>query len=551
MATLLAATVLFASHAPGPASGVRASLDTDTLTVGRGLPIGECSRQALSALLLVQPTSAAAACAVCADGSRVADLLVDPADVRSIARPLADLLGAGADTVTGAAVTIHACRPPRAPPSAELAVLVPTIPEHVRVYAALVQSLATHLPAPGGTAAPWDLLSVHSSVRELVEVARIAHGSHDLARVLPPGSVFRSLPRDAVRFLVFDPAVQPRLRERWTFKYTFQSLKKIWAWTHVRHELALVLDSDFQILRPVDVRAVARALAYVVPLTNVEAAATRRFHNVLHYVNEVLPEQMRLGWDYPFELPWVIVRPAAAELHRVLGDAAERESAGSSRDYVAQWLSVPSAVAKPRALFEILLYRAVLLHAFSANVTRLPLDQALFRPPSSTLSRQPCNASFRRGVYAALPDALGADGGVGYGVTTAAVLCAAASCIDMTSSRRLHRKPAHLDNGRPWLLMEVNMDRKGRLRPEQEVQPVPAAGNASSDLSSRQTPLLTPMAPAAAAGRRYGSPAASLTSWPLACAAQWQGAWACRSYAQTLGIDLVARPSRPPLRAPL
>ena len=171
-----------------------------------------------------------AACIAWVAGGRkqVLESIADPADVWSVQRPIHEL---------GIPGLRFRCRVGWRVP-ARIAVIVPTHAADTPLYAALAHSA---LQIGLGTKEPWDFVTIFSSLRDLAVMMPLARVSELEARFVPQ------------RALVFDrPGVR---RADPSAKYVYQTCKKMWAWSHLHHDFMLIMDSDFRVLRPVDLAA--------------------------------------------------------------------------------------------------------------------------------------------------------------------------------------------------------------------------------------------------------------------------------------------------------
>lgn len=183
---------------------------------------------------------------------------------------------------------------------------------------------------------------------------------------------------------------------------------------------------------------------------------------VLAFTNMLLPPRLQLKTLFPFEMPWVIARPVADRLHARLrhqlraeqlgemarGGGGPSAGGGAAYDYIQALLDMD----RPLNFFEIILYRAVLLGDFGANVTLLPLSAQQQKRPFGTagyMFERRLDNRARAQLYAAAPALLAADGGAGYGVSTADVVC-------QEARRRKISRASDRQNGKPWLLVHAD-----------------------------------------------------------------------------------------------
>mmetsp|Transcript_61377 Transcript_61377/g.174325 ORF Transcript_61377/g.174325 Transcript_61377/m.174325 type:complete len:394 (+) Transcript_61377:43-1224(+) len=198
-------------------------------------------------------------------------------------------------------------------------VMVPVHAEHKEYYKKLVASLKKHKPE-----IPIQLITTFTSLRE----AQIILGNCDECYA-ESGMDMRTLVFNILSYTVD--------------KFNFQAAKKLWALEQATMDHIMVLDSDFVISQPINMKQVVNRYERVLFRT---ASTMPIDQEVLANVNQLL----NTGFDiFPMELPWVYNQNMVTRLIASLKETWNTTS----------W--VPELIWHQPRMFEIVLYNLWIL----------------------------------------------------------------------------------------------------------------------------------------------------------------------------------------------
>lgn len=210
-------------------------------------------------------------------------------------------------------------------PGTTMAIMVATYVPHLQFYNHLIASVHKHMGNQ-----TIDLVTVFSSEEECKYMSKKCPACHSASRI-------------NMETLIFDYSYGSY--NSWVRKVNYQLAKKLWALQHTGHKHVLMLDSDFSILRPVDLSHIFRDYEHVLYEVPALEHNDGFYQGQMQTVGNVLNISCNL---VTFETPWLYEQEWVRQLLRFLKERGNGD-----------WIQYVFSLPKP--VFEPILYRNFIL----------------------------------------------------------------------------------------------------------------------------------------------------------------------------------------------